>query len=99
MTTIREIADIAGDSIGTVDRVIHNRGGISRKTEELIKKVIEELNKGIIDFLIGQQSENQGYLGTNLLYRKVVLNEEVQKENLMPIDIIVKENLQFYQIR
>jgi len=30
--TIKDIAQLAGVSIGTVDRVIHNRGEVSDKT-------------------------------------------------------------------
>jgi LacI family transcriptional regulator len=42
MTTIREIARKAGVSIGTVDRVIHNRGRVSKQTEETIRRIIAE---------------------------------------------------------
>jgi LacI family transcriptional regulator len=44
MTTIREIAKKAGVSIGTVDRVIHNRGRVSRNAKEKISKIIKECN-------------------------------------------------------
>ena len=44
MTTISEIAHRARVSIGTVDRVIHNRGRVAKKTEEKIKKIIKELD-------------------------------------------------------
>ena len=44
MTTIKKIAEKAGVSIGTVDRVIHNRGFVSNKTETRVKQAIEELN-------------------------------------------------------
>ena len=41
---IKEIAEKANVSIATVDRVIHKRGGVARKTEELIQKIIEEFD-------------------------------------------------------
>ena len=44
MVTIKNIAELANVSIGTVDRVIHNRGEFSLKTEEKVRKVIKELN-------------------------------------------------------
>ncbi|MEC3905517.1 substrate-binding domain-containing protein [Tamlana sp. 2201CG12-4] len=44
MATIKDIAKIAGVSEGTIDRVIHNRGGVSAKTEIKIKKILEEHN-------------------------------------------------------
>lgn len=44
MITIKEIAKQANVSEGTVDRVLHNRGGVSIKTEEKIKKILKENN-------------------------------------------------------
>jgi LacI family transcriptional regulator len=41
MITIKDIAKEANVSEGTVDRVIHNRGGVSKKTEAKIKKILE----------------------------------------------------------
>lgn len=42
MITIKEIAKRANVSIGTVDRIIHNRGGCSEKTRQKVMKIIEE---------------------------------------------------------
>ncbi len=42
--TIKDVAQAANISIGTVDRVMHNRGGVSKKTEEKIKRIAAELN-------------------------------------------------------
>ncbi|KAB7530379.1 substrate-binding domain-containing protein [Flagellimonas olearia] len=44
MVTIKDIAKMAKVSDGTVDRVIHNRGGVSKKTEERIRKILKENN-------------------------------------------------------
>ncbi|MBO9633013.1 MAG: LacI family DNA-binding transcriptional regulator [Chitinophagaceae bacterium] len=41
---VKEIARRAKVSIATVDRVIHNRPGVSEKTKELINSIIRELN-------------------------------------------------------
>jgi LacI family transcriptional regulator len=41
---IKDIAEIAQVSIGTVDRVIHNRGEVSQATRERIQKLLEEHN-------------------------------------------------------
>ncbi|MBQ8811651.1 MAG: LacI family DNA-binding transcriptional regulator [Bacteroidales bacterium] len=41
--TINDVARAAGVSKGTVDRVIHNRGEVSRKSKEKVLRVIEEL--------------------------------------------------------
>lgn len=39
---IKRIAKLANVSIGTVDRVLHKRGGVSKDTEEKILKIIKE---------------------------------------------------------
>jgi LacI family transcriptional regulator len=41
--TVKEIARIAGVSQGTVDRVIHNRAEVSKKTHDFVMKIIKEL--------------------------------------------------------
>jgi LacI family transcriptional regulator len=44
LTTIKDIALEAKVSPGTVDRVLHKRGGVSPKTEEKIKKILKQKN-------------------------------------------------------
>ncbi len=43
MATIKEIAERAGISIGTVDRIIHNRGRFSDATAERVRQIMTEL--------------------------------------------------------
>ncbi|MFH4964783.1 LacI family DNA-binding transcriptional regulator [Gaetbulibacter sp. M235] len=42
--TIKDIAELAGVSKGTVDRVIHNRGKVSQKALDKVKKLLEEID-------------------------------------------------------
>ncbi|MBR5509139.1 MAG: LacI family DNA-binding transcriptional regulator [Lachnospiraceae bacterium] len=44
MTTIKEIADLAGVSRGTVDRVLNNRGSVNPKTAEKIMDIVRALD-------------------------------------------------------
>ncbi|MCL2427085.1 MAG: LacI family DNA-binding transcriptional regulator [Oscillospiraceae bacterium] len=44
MSTMKEIARLAGVSRGTVDRVINNRGSVNTETERNIREIIESLN-------------------------------------------------------
>lgn len=44
MITIKDISEQAKVSTGTVDRVLHNRGGVSKRTEERIRKILKENN-------------------------------------------------------
>src|SRR5690606_41779979 len=40
---IKDIAEHAGVSTGTVDRVLHNRGRVSFRTREMVRKAMEDL--------------------------------------------------------
>jgi len=44
MATIREIAELAGVSRGTVDRVLNNRGSVNKETAEKIRSIIRQLD-------------------------------------------------------
>ncbi|MEO6188798.1 MAG: LacI family DNA-binding transcriptional regulator [Ginsengibacter sp.] len=44
LSGVKEIARLANVSIGTVDRVIHNRSGVSTRTRKLIEKIIKDIN-------------------------------------------------------
>lgn len=44
MATIREIAELAGVSRGTVDRVLNNRGSVNEETAEKIRAIIRQLD-------------------------------------------------------
>ncbi|MCX6321036.1 MAG: LacI family DNA-binding transcriptional regulator [Bacteroidia bacterium] len=41
---IKDIARLAGVSIGTVDRVIHKRGEVSEKTRQRVQRILKETN-------------------------------------------------------
>ena len=43
-STIKDIARLSGVSIGTVDRVLHNRGRVSPESQKAVLKEIEELD-------------------------------------------------------
>jgi LacI family transcriptional regulator len=64
---------------------------------DLINENINFLNKGTIDFLICQRPEEQGYNAITTLFDHLVLKKEVKTENYTSIDIITKENLDYYQ--
>ena len=43
MVTIKKIAEIAGVSRGTVDRVLNNREGVNAKTYQMVKEIADRL--------------------------------------------------------
>ncbi|MCG9793079.1 substrate-binding domain-containing protein [Flavobacterium algicola] len=61
---------------------------------DLLELNKEYLKKGIIDFLIHQKPEIQGYTAIGFLYKQLVLQEPVPQTQYMPLEIIVKENLE-----
>ncbi|MCX6239600.1 MAG: LacI family DNA-binding transcriptional regulator [Bacteroidia bacterium] len=63
---------------------------------DLIPKNIDLLLNSKIDFLLNQNPESQGYVATNLLFDQIVRKEKVKKENYTSIDIITKENIEYY---
>jgi LacI family transcriptional regulator len=66
--TVKEIARLAGVSIGTVDRVLHDRGGVSSETKERVDEIIASL--GYEPNLIARQlSLNKTYVFRAVLPR------------------------------
>ncbi|MEZ0182368.1 LacI family DNA-binding transcriptional regulator [Flavobacterium oncorhynchi] len=70
----------------------NNIKGIRIIGYDLLKENIEYLNKGVIDFLINQRPEDQGYMAIQYLYKKMVLKEDTEPTHYMPLEIILKEN-------
>lgn len=64
---------------------------------DFLRENIEYLRQGILHFLICQKPEEQGYKGVMALFQHLVLSVPIQKEYYMPIDIITKENYEFYR--
>ena len=64
---------------------------------DLINENISFLKKGIVDFLICQRPEEQGYNAIITLFEHLVLKKEVKSENYTSIDIITEENLDYYK--
>src|SRR5690606_22355087 len=66
---------------------------------DFLKQNVEYFNKGIINFLICHIPEEQGYKGIMSLYHHLALSLPVERIYFMPIDIITKENQEFYRQR
>lgn len=63
---------------------------------DLIEKNTTLLSEGIITSLIAQRPEQQGYNGIKSLCYHLIFKQSPEKINLMPIDILIKENLKYY---
>jgi LacI family transcriptional regulator len=64
---------------------------------DLIEKNKKLLKEGVISLLIGQRPEEQGYKAVRVLTDKLLLNINTDKINYMPIDILIKENIDYYK--
>lgn len=63
---------------------------------DAIQSNIAFLKNGIVSHLIAQRPEVQGYNSVKALFYHLILNQEVEKMNYMPIDILIKENIEYY---
>jgi len=64
---------------------------------DYIEENIQYLKNGRINFLICQKPEEQGYRGIMALYHHLILKIPIANIDYMPIDIITKENYEFYR--
>ena len=63
---------------------------------DAIETNIHYLKSGRITHLIAQRPEVQGLNCIKALFRHLVLKEKNELINYMPIDILMKENIQYY---
>lgn len=74
-----------------------NRRHVQIMGYDMIQRNAECLRQGAISFLIAQHAYMQGYRSIEALFRAIVLKEKVKPVNYMPIEILSKENVDFYQ--
>ena len=63
---------------------------------DLLRRNVECLKQGSIFFLIAQQPVLQGFDGIKALCDHLILKKPVERENFMPVDLLTKENIDFY---
>lgn len=64
---------------------------------DFLNENLKALKNGTIDFLVCHKPKEQAYRGINILFQHLVSDVKVEKINLMPIDIITRENARFYK--
>lgn len=74
-----------------------NRRNVQIMGYDMIKKNAECIRQGSISFLIAQHGYMQGYNCVDALFRAIILKQEVNPVNYMPIELLTKENVDFYQ--
>lgn len=63
---------------------------------DLTENNIRAIKNGDIDFVLGQRPEQQGYMAIKSLIQYLIYGSRVKTDNLMPLDIITRENLDLY---
>ncbi len=63
---------------------------------DLIEPNIKLLNEHRLNFIINQDPIKQGYLGMINILNHFVFKKEIPSKQYLPIDIVVKENAEFY---
>lgn len=64
---------------------------------DLLPDSVAYLKRDYIDFLISQKPEEQAFKGLISLFNLVAFHREQKRKQFMPIDIITRENLHYYQ--
>ena len=74
-----------------------NRRDIQIMGYDMVPKNAECVRQGSISFLIAQHAYIQGYSCIETLFNAIVLKKEVEPINYMPIELLTKENIDFYR--
>ncbi len=75
----------------------YNLKGLKVIGHDLLTENSAYLRKDIVQFLICQRPEEQGYNAINKLFRHVVQKRKIEMENYTSIDIITRENIDYYK--
>ena len=74
-----------------------NRRDIQIMGYDMVERNARCLRLGSISFLIAQHAFMQGYNCVNTLFKAIVLKKKVDPVNYMPIELLSKENIDFYR--
>ncbi len=90
--TLASKAHIVGDFL-----LKTKRRGIQIMGYDMVGKNVRCLREGSISFLIAQHAYMQGYSCVDALFQYIVLKKKVEPINYMPIELLSKENIDFYR--
>lgn len=90
--TLNSKAHIVGDYL-----LRTNSRDIQIMGYDMVTKNAECLRQGSISFLIAQHGYQQGFSCIDTLFKAIVLKKKVQPINYMPIELLAKENVDYYR--
>lgn len=73
-----------------------NKNDVRLVGYDMLQENIRFMKKGIVDFLINQNPKRQAFLGISHLVGHLILKKEAPVQELLPLEIISKENLDSY---
>ncbi len=74
----------------------HGHSDIRLVTFDLTRSNIEALKSGILGFVVCQRPSQQGFSAVKALMMHLVFDQKSARENYMPLDIVTRENLEYY---
>lgn len=74
----------------------HGKNGIRMVAYDLLEENIRYLNRGVIDFLINQNSKRQAFTGITHIANHLVFKKEIEPVYHFPLEIITRSNLDSY---
>lgn len=78
-------------------KYIHNANkNITLIGYDALEDNIYFLKEGVISYLIAQRPEAQAFLSVQDMCNKLIFQKEITKINYVPIDILMKENIDYY---
>ena len=63
---------------------------------DLLDKNIDYLKQDVVSYLIAQRPDKQAYFTVRDMCRELIFKQEIKKINYVPIDILIKENIEDY---
>lgn len=73
-----------------------NRQDVLLLGYDLLNENIKYLKQGVVSYLIAQRPEKQAYFTVQDMCNKLIFHKEIQSINYMPIDVLMKENIDYY---
>ncbi len=90
--TLASKAHIVGDFL-----LKTKRNNVQIMGYDMVGKNARDLREGSISFLIAQHAYMQGFYCVDALFQHIVLKKKVEPINYMPIELLSKENIDFYR--
>jgi LacI family transcriptional regulator len=73
-----------------------NKDEITLVGYDMLEENLQYLKEGTINFLINQNPKRQAFLGINYMADHLVFKKQAPIQDLLPLEVITRENLESY---